>query len=284
MEPIRAAGHNWHRALGDLLKSATQSVLVCSPFVGIQGTNFICANLPTGFSEGGQIEFLTNLSIGNVCQRSTDPRALKSLVENVPSTTVHHLPGLHAKAYIVDEKQAIITSGNLTAGGLYRNLEYGVVVDDPGLVRTIRSDLSEFATLGTRVPSEVLTSYCDALDVVAASVKEELQSVQREFRQRFLKTLQPLEERLLRLRLAGGAMHTVFARTIEYLLRIHGAMTTVQMHPMIATIHPDLCDDSVDRVIDGKHFGKKWKHAVRTAQQQLKKQGIVRFDGNLWSL
>lgn len=284
MESVRTAGQNWHRALGELLKLATENVLVCSPFVGIQGTDFIFANLPLGFSAGGRIEFLTNLSIGNVCQRSTDPRALKSLVQNVPRTNVHHLPGLHAKAYIVDEKQAIITSGNLTAGGLFRNLEYGVVVDDAGLVRTIRSDLSELATLGTPVPSDVLTSYCDALDIVAASIREENQLAQREIRQRFLNTLQPLEERLLRLRLAGGAMHTVFARTIEYLLRIHGAMTTIQMHPMIATIHPDLCDDSVDRIIDGKHFGKKWKHAVRTAQQQLKKRGIIRFDGDQWSL
>jgi hypothetical protein len=47
---------------------------------------------------------------------------------------------------------------------------------------------------------------------------------------------------------------------------------------------PDLCDDSVDRVIDGVHFGKKWKHYVRNAQQYLKRSGEIEFDGSRWRL
>ena len=77
-------------------------------------------------------------------------------------------------------------------------------------------------------------------------------------------------------------MHTVFARTILYLLGQHGAQTTVQLHRMVEAIHPELCDNTIDRVIDGRRFGKKWKHAVRTAQQQLKKRGLVRYMGTNW--
>ena len=77
-------------------------------------------------------------------------------------------------------------------------------------------------------------------------------------------------------------MHTVFAKSIGYLLRKNGPMTTVQLHELIRELHPDLCDDSVDRVIDGKHFGKKWKHAVRTAQQSLKKKGEAEFANGVW--
>ena len=79
-------------------------------------------------------------------------------------------------------------------------------------------------------------------------------------------------------------MHTVFADTIVYLLRRHGSLPTVAMHPLIERIHPDLCDNSVDRVIDGKRFGKKWKHAVRTAQQQLRKKGLVELVNGRWQL
>lgn len=284
MYAVRIAGNDWRCTLRDLLKSASNEVLVCSPFVGVGGAEFISQNLPAGFASCGRIDFLTNLSLGNLYQRSTDPRALQDLVLNVPKTYVHHIPGLHAKAYIADDRHAIITSGNLTSGGLYRNLEYGVVVDDPGLVRTIRSDLTQFATLGAVVPSDALAAYCNALDVVLPLIRTENRLTRRAFHERLLERLTPLEDELLRLRLAGGAMHTVFARTIEYLLGARGPMTTVQMHPIIASIHPDLCDDTIDRVIDGKRFGKKWKHAVRTAQQQLKKQGRVHFDGNQWSL
>ena len=61
-------------------------------------------------------------------------------------------------------------------------------------------------------------------------------------------------------------------------------MSTEDLYSSIADLHPDLCDDSVDRVIDGKRFGKKWKHAVRTAQQQLKRKGIADLRQGKWSL
>ena len=33
-----------------------------------------------------------------------------------------------------------------------------------------------------------------------------------------------------------------------------------------------------------KRFGKKWKHAVRNAQQYLKRTNQIQFDGKRWSL
>jgi len=45
---------------------------------------------------------------------------------------------------------------------------------------------------------------------------------------------------------------------------------------------PDLCDDDVELVINGEHFGKKWKHQVRNAQQALKRVGRISFDGKRW--
>ncbi len=60
-------------------------------------------------------------------------------------------------------------------------------------------------------------------------------------------------------------------------------MPTVKIHQLIQQLHPDLCDDSVDRIIDGENFGKKWKHAVRTAQQNLKKKGEVVYANGVWS-
>jgi hypothetical protein len=32
-------------------------------------------------------------------------------------------------------------------------------------------------------------------------------------------------------------------------------MPTVELHKFIQELHPDLCDDSVDRVFDGENFG-----------------------------
>jgi hypothetical protein len=53
---------------------------------------------------------------------------------------------------------------------------------------------------------------------------------------------------------------------------------------MIQEIHPDLCDDDVDRMIHGVRFGKNWKHAVRAAQQQLKRNGSIALQDGPWAL
>jgi hypothetical protein len=66
------------------------------------------------------------------------------------------------------------------------------------------------------------------------------------------------------------------------LLNKKGPTTTDDMHNDIQALHPDLCDDNVDRIIDGKRFGKKWKHAVRTAQQMLKKKGQIELSNGVW--
>jgi len=63
-----------------------------------------------------------------------------------------------------------------------------------------------------------------------------------------------------------------------------GPATAVELHTAVQKIHPDLCDDAVDRVIDGKHSGKKWKHAVRTAQQHLKKTGQIQLIEGRWQI
>ena len=59
-------------------------------------------------------------------------------------------------------------------------------------------------------------------------------------------------------------------------------LRTVDIHPLVQQIHPDLCNDSEDRIIDGVRFGKRWKHLVRSAQQALKANDRVSYDGLRW--
>ena len=87
---------------------------------------------------------------------------------------------------------------------------------------------------------------------------------------------------LFKARARGKTTHGIFCDTVLYLLEREGPLETVELHPSVQHIHPDLCDDTIDRVIDGIHFGKKWKHYVRNAQQALKRQGLIGFDGHHW--
>ncbi len=195
-----------------------------------------------------------------------------------------HLPRLHAKVYAADGTIAVVTSGNLTEGGLHVNHECGLLVDNQDMVRTIEAEIAAYASLGGVVDSHTLDRVCELAADARAAYQAQTASASRESTRRLRAVLQASSDTLVRARLSEGPIHTVFARTIEYLLRRHGSLTTEQMHPIIHHLHPDLCDDTIDRVIDGKRFGKKWKHAVRTAQQQLKKRGTIALVNGAWTL
>ncbi len=277
-------GRNWYSELARLVSETENDLVICSPFVGSAGVELVLKYMPMQFPSCGELLFVTNLSTRNMMQSVTDPRAVLSLAESTQKSSVVHLPGVHAKVYISDRSKAIVTSGNLTAGGLYRNMECGVLVTDRDFVDRLRSQMDDFRKLGAAIPNAKLNLYCDTLEQVIPQWNQAKREAESSARREFEGTLQSIDDDLIRQRLAGGTVSSVFAHTIEYLLRSRGPLATVEIHPEIATLHPDLCDDSVDRVIDGQSFGKKWKHAVRSAQQLLKSKGVIVYDEGRWRL
>lgn len=281
---VTPLGRTWKESLASLLTGAESDVLISSPFVTQRGTDFVVKNASPDVRTNGRITLLTDLSPLNVAQGATSPDAIQSLIDAFPQATVHHLPRLHAKVYVADLKQAIVTSGNLTAGGLGLNYEYGLVLDHALTVGIIRDDITEYAGLGAVIGSERIVTYRQVAEQTRVAFREQQRTVSRSARKLFEAALRDADDELIKLRVAEGPIHTVFAKTILYLLRSEGPLATEQLHPLVQEIHPDLCDDSVDRVIDGVRFGKKWKHAVRTAQQQLKKRELIELQGGLWKL
>jgi HKD family nuclease len=279
---IATLERGWHNALSELVEQTEEHLLVAAPFITTEGTTLVAKKLSPRVRSTGRLHLLTDLSPMHVCDGSLEPAALGELYDAVAGASLWHIPRLHAKVYIADRRRAIVTSGNLTATALYRNLEYGVDISDANIVQIIADQLSVFQATGASLSRGQLAGYVAA----AAEVRAEFARVQRSASasatRAFRQAVRRAEDDLVRLKLAGGATHTVFARTIAVLLRKYGPMSTVQIHHCVKDLHPDLCDDSVDRVIDGQRFGKKWKHAVRTAQQMLKRRGeITNIDG-LW--
>lgn len=272
----------WKEHLSRLLSEAETDVFISSPFVTQQGVDFVVNNISQSVRTAGSFTLLTNLSPTNITQGATDPTALQALSAAASKVTIHHLPRLHAKVYVADIRRAIITSGNLTFGGLNANYEYGLSVGHIQTVEIVRRDITEYAELGANIEVSQLAAYSQAAEEIRLAFREQRKSVTRSARQSFEEALQNANDELIKLQVAEGPIHTVFAKTILYLLKREGAMSTEALHPLVQKIHPDLCDDSVDRVIDGKRFGKKWKHAVRTAQQQLKKQGLIELRDGRW--
>jgi len=166
---------------------------------------------------------------------------------------------------------------------LYNNFEYGVLTSEKQVVESIKNDLLSYGALGAVMTSEKISAYCSILDEMQELLHLRKKSSKKDV-DALQKVLEKADEELLAAKLRGGKLHPIFEATIEYILQKHGSLPTKMINNLIQEIHPDLCDESVDRVIDGVHFGKKWKHTVRTAQQHLKHKGKIKLlDGN-WLL
>ena len=275
---------DWATELATLFQDASEHILISSPFVNHKGVEFLVDHLSSSVQNEGSVQVLANLPPQNVVQGATDPESLQQLNEVVSDIVLHHLPGLHAKVYVADTAEAIVTSGNLTAGGLEKNYEYGVSTCDEQAISVIREDLEEYAGLGVQVTREELDGYVEAAQEVRAKHQEQQKSREETARQNFEDALLKAREELIRLRLKGESTNATFAKTILYLLRKNGPMATTALHPHIQRIHPDLCDDSVDRVVAGENYGKRWKHRVRAAQSTLKQRGDIELEEGVWKL
>jgi phosphatidylserine/phosphatidylglycerophosphate/cardiolipin synthase-like enzyme len=214
---------------------------------------------------------------------SNDVGAIFDLVQAIPQTTVRFLPSLHAKVYIADEHRAIVTSGNFTDSGLRRNFEYGVQITAPNAVRKIRDDIVSYANLGSPIDSVQLGAFATVVAELRGIRDAADRNIRLRLRREFDARLRDVDDRILSVRTSGRTAHAIFADAILHVLR-HGPRRTTEIHDAIQRIHPDLCDDSVDRVIDGQHFGKKWKHGVRTAQVSLRRRGEITLQDGLWHL
>lgn len=273
----------WHHSLNEVFQSVDKELVVSSPYISNVGAKFLIDNTSNYFKENGILKFVSDLSPKNIYQGSTDPNSFKLLFDTINSVQLFHLPRLHAKVYVSDNNKAIITSGNLTAGGLYNNFEYGIFTDDESNINFIKSDLLNYGNLGAAINFEEIKSYCSISEEIKILYQQKERSSKAEFENRFKIAIEKADTELIKAKIGSGALHSVFEKTIFYLLQKNSSLPTSSINQQIAEIHPDLCDD-VDRIINGIHFGKKWKHAVRTAQQNLKKKGFIDLENGKWKV
>ena len=273
----------WASSFYDLVESAEERLLLVSPFLSSGPLAKVAGILGTKSPMPGiQVEVLTNLAVDNLLSGVLDIGALRDMVLSLPCMTVTYLPGLHAKVYVADVRTAIITSGNLTTAGLTTNYEYGVLLRDSLLVEKVRDDLTKYGSLGNRVPLETLEVLARATEDLKAVRQQAERSINSRLRKKFDERMEQAKLELLQARARGKTTHGIFTDTVLYLLEQKGPLTTAELHPLVKQIHPDMCDDSIDRVIGDVHFGKRWKHYVRNSQLALKRRGLIGTDGKYW--
>lgn len=271
----------WTKSFDSFARSIDRSAIIVAPYITEQPLQQLASSL---HSKDIRVSFLTSLAADSLLHGSLDAKAISNFCRCFPETTVHHLPGLHAKVYVADEHTAIVTSGNLTGGSLYQNFEYGVQIDDPALVRGIARDLVDYRSLGARVSVEELARIAELSGTLKGKYANILNSTRTSLRKEFEEQLEATHETLRELRgKPGESTNSIFVRTLLYCLG-KGPMSTEDLHLLIRNIHPDICDDNIDRVINGVRFGREWKHRVRGAQVVLRRRGLIELVEGRWHL
>ncbi len=212
-----------------------------------------------------------------------DIEALQLFSTRIPASVVVNLPRLHAKVYVADRICALVTSANLTPSGMDFNFEFGVEFHDSEFVGSVRRDLESYSRLGNILSRQSLAELQTVADELSAEFQKVQKSAASSLKRRFSEKLRTANYQFLRAQVGTRSAHSLFSEAILYALAA-SPMSTVELHPKVQKLLPDLCDDSVELVIDGQHFGKRWKHAVRNAQQYLKRNDQIVFDGKRLSL
>jgi len=270
--------------LREVLNSVHDELVIASPYIKTSEADWVCDELERrNPASSVRLQVLTDVRSANVLSGSLDIAALNLFSTRIPESVVINLPRLHAKVYVADRTCALVTSANLTPSGMDFNFEFGVEIHEPEFVGRVRGDLESYSRLGNILSRQSLAELQTVADELSAEFQKVQKSAASGLKRRFSEKLRSANYQFLRAQVGTRSAHSLFSEAIVYALAA-SPMSTVELHPKVQRLLPDLCDDSVELVIDGQHFGKRWKHAVRNAQQYLKRSGEIVFDGKRWSL
>lgn len=257
----------------DVIGSCKENLTIVSPYVNTKGVDVVLSSLnPKSIN----LTVVTNLSSTNIIQNVTQPKAFLQLFDNFNRVEMYSLARLHAKTYICDNHTAIVTSANLTSGGLIGNFEYGVQINDLDKVLGIKNDILGYAKLGNYIERELLNEINEESSKIEKKILQIDKSETFKLNELLKNHTQKIDDTLLYNRIKDEkSIHAVFCSTILYVLKQRDNLTTKEIHNFIKEIHPDICDDNIQGIYNGKSYGFKWKHKIRAAQVALKDRGQI---------
>lgn len=154
----------WRNKFIELVKSATKSIQITSPYVKKIIVDDLYNHLPNNVS----VELITSFKLMNYYRGASDLSALEYILNK--NGRVYNYQELHAKIYIFDKKKVIVSSGNMTIGGLEKNYEYGILLEGE-LVNNIIKDYN--ILIKDKLTGEVTQDIINtAIQIVSNAPKE----------------------------------------------------------------------------------------------------------------
>ena len=271
----------WRGYLKDIASSASRSILIVAPYIKNDEAAWLCDHMRPGI----EAITLTNLDREAVSSSALDLTALQRLVQMSPSSKLFGLSNLHAKVFVADEKAAIVTSGNLTRSGLDSNIEYGVLLRQPRIVRAVREDMLSFTPLGDQVDESLLAELLPLESELRLARENMNRSPTPDAQRRFDTVMREARIALVSAQLGNRTAHAAFGDAIQFVLA-KGPQSTKIIEQEVRQLMPALCDDNEYFMIKGERYGKTWKRRLRHAQLHLKRRGVLAYDpsAKTWAL
>lgn len=124
----------WKERFLDLVYQSKKSIKMTSPYLKSE----ICKDILKVKNSNSKIYFITSFKVKSIYSGALDISALENII--YCNGIIKSYPKLHSKIYLFDDKRAVITSSNLTIGGMLKNFEYGILIEEQDCVRKILND------------------------------------------------------------------------------------------------------------------------------------------------
>lgn len=118
--------------IASLFEGATENIKIISPFLSKKMAELLCE----ASRKGVECSFITRFYLQDFIDGSNTLDGLQSMID--AGIKLYALIGLHTKLYLFDGGNAIVGSANFTEGGLVRNVELSIHLDDEPAIDTLQ--------------------------------------------------------------------------------------------------------------------------------------------------
>ncbi len=137
MADVEIVASPWGDMLAQLASEARHSIDVCSPFVNRGGTRVLLDATVTSIN----IRVVSKFNAAYFHGGYSETKAFRDIIAR--GGQVRNCQRLHAKVYLFDNERAVVTSSNLTGGGLRTNFECGVLLRDSEAVAAVHRSFQQ---------------------------------------------------------------------------------------------------------------------------------------------
>ena len=130
---------NWYKKFFDELRK-TKELKIISPFVKEQ----LLRKVESQF-DFSNFELITRFNLQDFAMNVSSLLGLKYALEK--GAQIFGIKELHSKVYLFDERAAIVTSANLTNGGLISNFECGIFLTDSTVIKNLHDYFNQLRSI-----------------------------------------------------------------------------------------------------------------------------------------